>query len=83
MKLIIKQLKTISENIPLKIFHIIKGIFNYFSKKNINLHSKRYQICKQCKNKIKLDNIEFCDICGCVIKFKTSVKEETCPLDKW
>lgn len=40
-------------------------------------------MCEKCQYKLILDNYKFCDICGCSLILKTTVKEEHCPANKW
>ena len=82
-KLVIKQLKSIMENLPLKMGHILKGVFNYIFNKNKNIAQKRYLICNKCKDRLVLGDTEYCNICGCLIKLKTTVPEENCPAHRW
>ena len=71
------------ENLPMKIKAILTGFINFILHKNTQLSNQRYNICKQCENLIILDNIEYCNICGCMIKLKTTVKTELCPANRW
>lgn len=71
--LVKKQLKSIMENLPMKILRIFNGFINFILHKNTYLANQRYNICKQCENLIILDDIEYCNICGCMIKLKTTV----------
>ncbi len=43
--------------------------------------SKRYNICKQCPEIIKLTSQ--CKKCGCLMSAKTKIEAATCPLGKW
>lgn len=69
------------ENFPMKIKHIFIGFINSIIKHRQNNY--RLNICNKCNNKIKLERIDFCNICGCMINLKTTVKEESCPAHKW
>lgn len=42
---------------------------------------ERLDICMQCPNRVKATGT--CDICKCYLKYKTKVKQEKCPIDKW
>ena len=74
-----KWLKAIFTH-PIK---IIKGNYYRLKNKNLILYLSRYQKCKRCK---ELENTligQVCGICGCPLKSKLRVKEETCKLNKW
>lgn len=83
LKLVRKQLKSIMENLPMKSKHIFIGIYNYIFNHNKKLSTQRMLICEKCQYKLILDNYKFCDICGCSLILKTTVKEEHCPANKW
>lgn len=68
------------ENLPMKIKNIIIGIHNYYNKP---INNNRYQICNKCENILIMDNTQFCNICGCIIKYKISSPDEKCPINKW
>jgi len=40
---------------------------------------ERMKICLKCSH---YDNGK-CDICGCVLKYKTKMETEKCPINKW
>ena len=42
---------------------------------------KRYSICKECPELIKLT--KQCKKCGCFMAMKTKLEKATCPLEKW
>jgi hypothetical protein len=42
---------------------------------------KRYEICKSCDRFFKFTNQ--CKECGCVMRAKTKIKGQVCPLGKW
>jgi len=42
---------------------------------------KRYSICKECPELIKLT--KQCKKCGCFMAAKTKLEKATCPLGKW
>lgn len=62
---------------------IIKG--NIFRIKNINfkLYLNRYAKCKFCENNENSPIGEICGICGCPLKSKLRLPEETCDLNRW
>lgn len=70
-------------NMPMKIKHILQSIFNVLLKRNKNISYPRKKICNKCDKLLLFDNTKFCDICGCCISLKTTVKNEKCPLGKW
>lgn len=39
----------------------------------------RYAKCLECEHK----RLGFCDICKCVLKAKTRVRHQKCPVGKW
>jgi len=43
--------------------------------------SKRFNICEQCPELIKIT--KQCKQCGCFMKLKTQLKEAKCPIGKW
>jgi len=43
----------------------------------------RRLICDQCDHKKTVASVNICKECGCVIQFKTKLKEATCPKGKW
>jgi len=67
-----------------KIKHIIVGTYNNIFNKNQQIAKPREEICKMCSHRENLMGIgTICNICGCVIESKTTVKDEHCPIDKW
>jgi len=49
-------------------------------KANIELKSKRLDVCKKCEHMLITGN---CGICGCFVKDKVKYKDEKCPIKKW
>jgi hypothetical protein len=49
--------------------------------KDLSISNKRFQICKECPELIKLTKT--CKQCGCFMKAKTLLEAATCPLGKW
>lgn len=43
--------------------------------------NRRFEICKQCPELIKLTNQ--CKRCGCFMSIKTTLDSARCPLGKW
>lgn len=62
---------------------IIKG--NYFRVKQLNtlLYLSRYRHCKNCRELENTPIGEVCGICGCPLKSKLRLLEETCDLNRW
>lgn len=46
-----------------------------------NIHKQRLDTCFSC------DKFNFiskkCDVCGCIMRVKTWIPDEKCPVDKW
>lgn len=67
-----------------KIKHIILGFWYNLQGVNYELMEKRMSICNECEYKIKLTkNVDICAKCGCVLRYKTRIKDEGCLLKKW
>ena len=50
------------------------------------LQESRLAICKECEHSKDLYSrgwINYCDICGCMLKMKTRLKSSKCPIGKW
>lgn len=78
------QLKNIIKNLLTKFKHIILGTYYNMTNKKTEISYPRLQICKTCENnKIQLCFGNYCDICGCILKSKTRVIDEKCPVNKW
>lgn len=72
------------ESLVTKIKHIIKGTYNNIFNKEQELSRSRLIKCYLCKDKKYLFGLGFiCKHCGCVLKSKTTVKDEKCPAGKW
>ena len=41
---------------------------------------KRWNICKSCPH---LRKVKICDVCNCIMPFKTKLKKASCPIGKW
>jgi hypothetical protein len=71
-------------NLLTKIKHIIIGTINNILKQNSNVSNPRLKICKKCSDKIYIFRLGYiCSHCGCLLKSKTTVSDEHCPLNKW
>lgn len=67
-----------------KIRNIILGWYYDFKGINYELMKNRMEICDKCDSKIRLTKtITVCAECGCPLKKKLRVKEESCLLGKW
>jgi hypothetical protein len=49
--------------------------------KDLSISNKRFKICKECPELIKLTKT--CKKCGCFMKAKTLLEAATCPIGKW
>ena len=49
--------------------------------KESDLSNKRFSICKECPELIKLT--KQCKKCGCFMKAKVMLEAASCPLGKW
>lgn len=68
----------------INIKHIILGTwYNVFNKKQ-DVSNPRLDICSCCPDKKYLLGIGYiCKHCGCVLKSKTTINDEKCPINKW
>ena len=71
-------------NLFKKIKHIILGLWYNLQGINYDLLEKRMSICNKCEYKLELTkDVDICEKCGCVLRFKTRIKDESCLLKKW
>ena len=70
-------------NLFLKIRNIIVGNWRNLIGYTTDETNKRRQICKTCEHNIKFGGTRICDLCGCIIKSKTTVESEKCLMNKW
>lgn len=71
-------------NIFKKLRHIVLGTWRNLTHKSNELAEKRLLICETCEHKKYLTKtITYCDLCGCITRSKTLVKDEHCSLNKW
>lgn len=63
--------------------NIIKGNLKNLKDENRDLYEARYEFCKVCSEKEDTPIGEVCGICGCPLKTKLRLEEETCELDKF
>ena len=67
-----------------KIRNIVIGTYNNIFKREQDLSRKRLTECYKCEDKIYIVGLGFiCKHCGCVLKSKTTVFDESCPINKW
>jgi hypothetical protein len=45
--------------------------------------AERRRICKSCEHQKMIFNIRTCGICHCMIRAKTALKSQECPIKKW
>lgn len=77
-------IKYIMVNLLMKIKHIIIGTYNNIFNKQQELSKSRLLKCILCKDKVYIFGLGFiCKHCGCVLKSKTTVEDEICPIGKW
>jgi hypothetical protein len=43
----------------------------------------RRDICSECPSAKEIGSIKYCSECGCIIRWKTSLRKQVCPLKKW
>lgn len=44
---------------------------------------ERRNICNSCEHNKTIIGIKTCEVCGCVIHWKTQVKNTECPVGNW
>lgn len=67
-----------------KLKNIVIGTWRNVTRKSSKLAERRMAICEICEHKKHLTKaVTYCDLCGCVIKSKSLVKDEKCSLNKW
>lgn len=49
----------------------------------MNYEIQRQEICKQCEHYKTVIGVKTCEVCGCVIRWKTQLKNAECPIGKW
>jgi hypothetical protein len=64
-------------------FNIIKGNWFRIKDENHALYKTRYKQCKTCFELEDTPIGKVCGLCGCPLKSKLRVKEETCELHRW
>lgn len=72
------------KNLLTKFKHIVLGTINNIFRRNSFISNPRLKICNQCKDKKYIFKLGYiCSHCGCVLKSKTTIEDEHCPLNKW
>lgn len=67
-----------------KIKNIILGTYYNIFNKNNDIAKPRLRVCSKCDQKKYIWKLGYiCKECGCILKSKTTVKNEKCPLNKW
>jgi len=64
----------------------VKAVTNWASGEAKKLSDERLAICEACPESRDLYArgwINYCNICGCMLKVKTRLKKSKCPLGKW
>lgn len=64
----------------------VKSIGTYMKSESKLLSDERLAICKECPHSRDLYNrgwINYCNICGCMLKVKTRLKSSKCPDGRW
>lgn len=61
------------------IIRVVQGIYNWAFKKPDTEIKRRRKICKECQ----WNNHGICDVCGCILKWKTASPNEKCAMNKW
>jgi len=64
----------------------VKSIGNYMKSESKIMSDERLAICKECPHSRDLYNrgwINYCNICGCMLKVKTRLKSSKCPDGRW
>lgn len=73
-----------AKQMVIKLRNILIGNFKNIFKIRPEYYKERYKICDKCDHKKRVKGFgEYCDVCGCIIKSKISVKSEKCYLNKW
>ena len=64
-----------------KVFRFLKAVYCWcIGGCKVALSAEqRIEVCKKCEYYTKGK----CSICGCVLKYKTKMETERCPINKW
>ena len=72
------------KNFLVKLAHIIEGNFKRIFKIETPFEKEKQEICHCCiYEKYQKGYGLYCELCGCLIKAKTKVKDEHCVIEKW
>lgn len=66
-----------------KIPAIVKGNIKNALHMESELSKERMMLCDNCEKERRIVLFKVCSVCGCVLKAKTKVDDEQCPLGKW
>jgi len=64
----------------------VKSVGNYMKSESKIMSDERLAICKECPHSRDLYErgwINYCNICGCMLKVKTRLKSSKCPDGRW
>jgi len=64
----------------------VKSVTGFMQSESKLLSDERLAICKECPESRDLFSrgwINYCNICGCMLKVKTRIKSSKCPKGKW
>ena len=64
----------------------VKAVTGYMGSEAKKLSDERLAICAKCEHSRDLYSrgwINYCNICGCMLKIKTRGKKNKCPEGKW
>jgi hypothetical protein len=85
--------KNLHPNVPCKdcedekgAWGTVKAVSSYMSSEAKVRSDERLAICKECPESRDVYGrgwINYCNICGCMLKIKTRIKTSKCPLGKW
>ena len=62
---------------------VLIGWWNVLLKHESPEAKRRYDICMNCEEKIKIGGKWVCSQCGCFLKAKSRSPEEKCLMNKW
>jgi hypothetical protein len=64
----------------------VKAVTGFMGSEAKLLSNKRLEICKACPHSRDLYSrgwINYCNLCGCMLKVKTRLKKSKCPDGRW
>jgi len=63
---------------------VIVGWWNVITHKESEEAKRRYSICMECEDKVKVSKKEWiCSHCGCFLRAKCASPDEKCLMNKW